>query len=281
MGSGRKSPPPPYAPADNLPTSLPPYMATRVSADESMPIYLKAYFDHYPFSRVFHLGESSKNPLYTVSARESKSSTVLLTLHKGSSRKGPIIASMELPPRAHSLYEGSIDVPPQISGSGSGEDKKGSGSVFVKHYSDWREAKHVFKMKVGVGKNTWTEEFEWRRSHGPEVQDIDRDQKGYKLVRLGGAKAGSISGDGGPRVWRQKGEASDGREVVAAFAASQAVLNTKVFKFKRMRSGATGELGTHFAIVALTSALKIWCIEHGCTDGIAGIESVFNKFVRK
>lgn len=164
-------------------------------------------------------------------------------------------------------YTNDLDFPHQLT------------LVYVKHTSDWNRAKHTFVMKVGTGDSMRSEKFEWRRSHGAEVHELHANLPGYKLVRLG--REAPSGGFGGPRLARQKGESSDGKEVVAAVAMSNSSLSPKYFKLKRLGSGATGELGNHFAIVTLTSALKIWCIEHGGTDALAGVESLLRRFTRK
>ncbi|KAI0181410.1 hypothetical protein GGR52DRAFT_524318 [Hypoxylon sp. FL1284] len=92
-----------------------------------------------------------------------------------------------------------------------------------------------------------SESFQWRHSSGAAVDSLGGRGSGWKLVRLG-ADAKPAAG---------AALSSDGKEVVASWAWNSGSL-TKKFKFQFLGSGATGELGDRFALVALASALKIW-----------------------
>jgi hypothetical protein len=50
---------------------------------------------------------------------------------------------------------------------------------------------------------------------------------------------------------------SDGKEVVASFV-DKTTLSNKVAKFEFQGSGATGELGDAFSIIAVLTALRLW-----------------------
>jgi hypothetical protein len=88
------------------------------------------------------------------------------------------------------------------------------------------------------------ERFEWRHSHGAEVDSLGGRGQGWKLVRLEASSAG------GART-------SDGREVVAAWANASMSL-TKTLNFQFFNSGANGMLGERWAVMAVITALRIW-----------------------
>ncbi|CAM1507453.1 Fc.00g070940.m01.CDS01 [Cosmosporella sp. VM-42] len=113
-----------------------------------------------------------------------------------------------------------------------------------------------FGMEVGEGANRRVERFEWRHSHGSEVKSLGRSKWGYKLVRLGGENVDPSSQaiEYGPD---RGGFTSDGKEIVAVWAdAGMSVL--KIGEFELRGSGATGEFGTAWSLMAVMSYMCIW-----------------------
>lgn len=72
-----------------------------------------------------------------------------------------------------------------------------------------------FSFDVGQGKETLRETFERRISKAVEVRSLDSMGFGWKLVRLGPDQP---QRRGVSRKVREVGEASDGKEVVAAWS---------------------------------------------------------------
>jgi hypothetical protein len=115
------------------------------------------------------------------------------------------------------------------------------------------------------------ERFEWRSSKGNEVRallDLDGEDGGRgsppgrgkikalgrKLVRL----SAEAEGVGGTRAVRDSGASSDGREVVAAWADNPRWSANRAGTLRFLGSGATGEMGDRFTVMAAATALRIW-----------------------
>ncbi|PKS08065.1 hypothetical protein jhhlp_006677 [Lomentospora prolificans] len=116
-------------------------------------------------------------------------------------------------------------------------------------------------MDVGEGAGRRLERFEWRRSHGQEVKSVGQSSWGWKLVRLGagGAEADDQVNydDEGPLT--RNGLTSDGKEVVAVWADSNSWKSiSKVGELQFLSSGASGELGIRWSLMALMSCLCMW-----------------------
>lgn len=69
---------------------------------------------------------------------------------------------------------------------------------------------------------------------------------------------GEAEGIGGTRAVRDAGTASDGKEIVAVFSDNYKARSTKLAKFRFLGTGTTGHLGPRFAVMAVTTALRIW-----------------------
>ncbi|WPH01516.1 Hypothetical protein R9X50_00436200 [Acrodontium crateriforme] len=103
----------------------------------------------------------------------------------------------------------------------------------------------------------YPEKFEWRQSRGAEVKSAASSKytTGWKLVRLSNENA---TGVGGRRKDREIGETSDGKEVVAVWANYAKMSMTKVACFQFCGTGATGELGDEWTLMAVLSVLRLW-----------------------
>ncbi|KAK0612258.1 hypothetical protein B0T14DRAFT_439782 [Immersiella caudata] len=122
-----------------------------------------------------------------------------------------------------------------------------------------------FAMQIGTGPDARVERFEWRRSHGAAVKGVAGGSGwGWKLVRmgevghggegLGGAGEGGSDGDDDGQT---DGLTSDGKEVVAVWAdAGLSLSRMGAFEFRG--SGATGDLGLLWAVMALVTCMGVW-----------------------
>jgi hypothetical protein len=59
------------------------------------------------------------------------------------------------------------------------------------------------------------------------------------------------------------GEASDGKEVVAAWSENSGMTLSKIAKFHFLGAGATGEFGDDWALMAALSAFRLWKFTSG------------------
>ena len=103
------------------------------------------------------------------------------------------------------------------------------------------------------------ENFEWRKTHGSEIRDLDRWSRGWKLVRLDGPPP---LGQGGERNGRDVGVTSDGKEVVAISGWNSSWSMTKALKFQFLGTGLNGDLGEAWELMAVMTAVRTWYMEY-------------------
>ncbi|KAK4446232.1 hypothetical protein QBC34DRAFT_440971 [Podospora aff. communis PSN243] len=95
-----------------------------------------------------------------------------------------------------------------------------------------RSEKWWFAMQIGSS----VERFEWRRSHGDAVKEVEGGSGwGWKLVRVVG----------------------EGEEVVAVWADAGLSLS-RMGAFEYRGSGATGELGLLWGVMAVVTCMCVW-----------------------
>ncbi|KAI0112938.1 hypothetical protein F4814DRAFT_420058 [Daldinia grandis] len=217
------------------------------------PQCVNAYFERKFTSSAFHLGEHADTPLYAVTMHSGWSSKPLLEMHSGPNESDPVIATAGHESRWSSGKHTIIQIFPDPSTS-AGESSSGPGSAVTAKTIDmvqknsWTRQWQELTIEVGIGKDLRLENFEWRRTRGEEVKELDRWGNGWKLVRLSGTVPGRAS-------------TSDGKEIVAVWTLNGKPSMNKFCKFQFLESGATGVLGDTFALAALISGLKIWYIE--------------------
>lgn len=95
------------------------------------------------------------------------------------------------------------------------------------------------------------ETFEWRRSSGSEVQSIEENASGWKLVRS----------DPETIINNSKTVEEMTEEVVAAWATPISMSWTHVGTFRYFGAGATGELEDEWRVLAALSAMRIYQAE--------------------
>ncbi|KAI5465050.1 hypothetical protein BGZ63DRAFT_379261 [Mariannaea sp. PMI_226] len=122
----------------------------------------------------------------------------------------------------------------------------------VKWQTVSKKERYWFGLEVGHWPDRHLDRFEWRRSHGTEVQSVGGTKWGWKLVRLGQNAAQQAA------AGREEGFSSDGGEIVAVWADAKGLTLTNIGEFQLRGSGATGELGQSFALMAVSSCLCIW-----------------------
>lgn len=186
------------------------------------------------FGKSFSLGEHQNQPLYAVTTHTGWSGQPDVVLHCGPSEASPPLAGVDSGAFTRSA---TVTLPP-LPGSarGSGEEPVG--------FSGFAHGTHSFSIEIGHDGHR--EPFEWRHSHGADVDSIGGSSSGWKLVRLAGDAPGGSGGRG-----------SDGKEVVAVWANIRMSI-TKELTFRFLGSGATGMLGERWAVMAVVTALRIW-----------------------
>ncbi|KAM0248450.1 hypothetical protein ACHAP5_003395 [Fusarium lateritium] len=247
MGNSDSKPYPPQLSSEGLEKGIPPVI--RIA-------YQSSWKKYACYARVnLEAGAPNAEPMYIISL--SKGLYGDITLHSGTSNESPPLATSSRIKQYRDDYQITL---PSFSGHGVHEETlrrpKGLKGRF------W------FGCLVGDGTEQRVERFEWRRSRGAEVRSVGQSSwGGYKLVRLGstdtkedytsseddlpeGSSSSSNSGEG---------YTSDGKEIVAVWGnASCWKTMSGVGEFQFRGSGATGELGNMWALMAVMSCMSIW-----------------------
>lgn len=112
--------------------------------------------------------------------------------------------------------------------------------------------RYTFTMPVGNGPHQHFETFEWRHSSRDEVKSLGLSGTGWKLVRT--------TPNTTPQNGHGSGFSSDGKEVVAIFAPAKSLSMsmTDIGGFQYFGSGTSPEMGYHWALMALLSAITLF-----------------------
>lgn len=135
--------------------------------------------------------------------------------------------------------------------------------------------KNIWWFALPVGPNGEMERFEWRRSRGDEVKKLGGSWRGWKLVRTRNVGSDHLKpidskdvdhvslpgySSDEEQAKSQNGDvAGDGSEIVAVWAKKGTWTSLHdLGELAFLNSGATGELGQRWAVMALMSSLSIW-----------------------
>ncbi|OTB02961.1 hypothetical protein M426DRAFT_12997 [Hypoxylon sp. CI-4A] len=202
------------------------------------------------------LGPHGREPLFAVS-KHSGWWTGLpdLVLHRGPSDAFPPLAVgmggigvgrhsiIVLPPLPESGLESSQEILLRI------EEK--TADRFHSH------VRFRFAIEVGEPGRCRREIFEWRHSHGDVVADfLDGAKNGWKLLRITDQDCDDL----------EEPSSTGGHEIVAVWAYAKLSV-TKVLKFRYLGSGASGDLGDRWNIMAAMTALRMYQRQHKHRNG--------------
>ncbi|KAK6825101.1 hypothetical protein PG989_013156 [Apiospora arundinis] len=300
-----EAPPPPYtegegneASSSSRPASAvsaaaqkvpPPAPAT--TAYRQFPAAFNLYHQKSKSGRslVYTLGEHDSEPLYTLTIHSGVSGNPSLVLHNGPDPAAPALATADkepgeetfankitgkasiitlpaLPNFGRPTTEEPLETHVTISGAGYAFSLEVQRGVLGAITGNDDSTNDNDKKDADKASEQWTRErFEWRHSRGSEVKALDRLNSGWKLVRI----HSEADGVGGTRRARDQGASSDGKELVAVFAEVSGWSTSKVVKFKFLGSGATGEMGTRWSVMAVMTALRIWDTQNGLSESAA------------
>ncbi|KAF4963433.1 hypothetical protein FZEAL_10934, partial [Fusarium zealandicum] len=221
---------------------------TTEGADKGIPRVIRALYENswsqlICFSRIsLYLSEPDSEPSYSVSFPRGWYGDVVL--HNGPDTESAPLARAEKDGSCRVDYSVSLPAMP---------DSNSGGSLEILRYPTGKKGRWWFAMEVGQRPDRHVERFEWRRSRGSEVKSIGQSRRGWKLVRLGSSKYEEYSSDGEVADERD-GFTSDGKEVVAVWASSKTFTTLSgVGELQFRGSGATGELGTLWALMTVMS----------------------------
>lgn len=217
-----------------------------------LPLSFNIYYKQW-FSSMYQIGEHENQPLFTIQRHGAWGhDNPMIVLHEGADPKGPAVGTV--------TKEGLMKHDTVIELSEGGvvtirEPLVSDVSMTLKN------SRFTFSFDVGRrGKEMHRETFEWRISKAVEVRNLDSTAFGWKLVRLSPELP---TGRGGSRGARDVGEASDGKEVVAAWSENSGMTLSKIAKFHFLGAGATGEFGDDWALMAALSAFRLWKFTSG------------------
>jgi hypothetical protein len=175
-----------------------------------------------------------------------------MTLHGGPSKYHPPLANVERAGEMHEYFSITLPALPPYE----------QRTEILRCPASRKQPWYWFAMEIGDGPHRRVERFEWRRSRGSEVRSIaDKSRWGYggwKLLRMG-----DESNDGGDHAksgMRVDGYSSDQKEVVAvwAHAGTLKTARSKMGDLEYRGTGATGELGQLWSIMAAVTYMCIW-----------------------
>ncbi|KAK3313273.1 hypothetical protein B0H66DRAFT_565744 [Apodospora peruviana] len=224
-----------------------------------LPLSFNIYYKQW-FSSMYQIGEHENRPLFTIQRHGAWGhDKPMIVLHEGDDPKGPVVGTVTK--EGLMKHDTVIELPMSPRPGSEG------GTIREPLVSDvsmtLNNSRFTFTFDVGrPGKETRRETFEWRISKAIEVRTLDSMAFGWKLVRLGPDQP-TVTGRGGPRRARDSGEASDGKEVVAAWSENSGMTLSKIIKFHFLGAGATGELGDDWALMAALSAFRLWKFTSG------------------
>jgi hypothetical protein len=218
-------PPPSYATSNGQlqPASRPGFgFGAASNVARQFPTTFNVYASGMGF-RSFHIGEHQDQPLYAIELHTWTRGPNIV-LHNNASQDSPPLAEIKV-----SGFRANIDVTlPALLTPGSSPPPAERAVAATGLHQRWN-----FGVEVGgVGGGGQREQFEWRHSRSDEVKSLGGS--GFKLVRP-----------------------SRGEEVVMVITEPGSSM-TKQLRLAFRASGATGELGERWAVMAVATALGVW-----------------------
>ncbi|KAM0808331.1 hypothetical protein AB5N19_08674 [Seiridium cardinale] len=226
-----------------------------VQINRQFPIAFSVYHGS-TFSRTYALGEHQAQPLYAISTHTGWSGQPDVVLHSGPSDSSPPLAGVDAGTFSRSA---TVELPPLPA-------SRLAAAQEPLNFSGFSNGTHGFTIEVGsTGRR---EPFEWRHSHGTEVDLLGGSSAGWKLIRLATDAPGGEGAGNGAHFVGGGSQSSDGKEVVAVWSNARMSMS-KILNFRFLGSGATGVLGERWAVMAVITALRIWDKERKASNGAA------------
>ncbi|KAF4976372.1 hypothetical protein FZEAL_6948 [Fusarium zealandicum] len=227
---------------------LPPPQISAASAQRGIPPVIQVSYKKSWTKILALLGEPDSDPIYSVSLPGGWYGDLIF--HDGPDDEQPELARATREGKWGADFSIAL---PQIPDAGSSNGRE------TLRYKVGRRERYWFGMEVGEGANRHIERFEWRRSHGKDIKSVGQSSWGWKLVRIGGGTQKEADSGSDDEQTRKDGFTSDGKEIVAVWADAKSWKGvSKVGEFQLRGSGATGELGTQWALMAIVSYMCMW-----------------------
>ncbi|PTB62563.1 hypothetical protein BBK36DRAFT_1128735 [Trichoderma citrinoviride] len=204
-----------------------------------------------------HLLNSSSEPVYTVNLPGGWWGSLIL--YDGPTVEHPPLAAVRN--TGKSGMGNLVTLPPLWPGEEVFEEKI---SRRNKGWMDaWSFAVPVLD-RAGEKATTRVERFEWVSSGGKEVKGLHEWGRGWKLRRVAGSQAAAYA----DKAWEDEKDEGDAaayeyeklqadKEVLAVWADANG-FSKRAAKFEFVNSGATGELGEAWRVMAVVSFVRVW-----------------------
>ncbi|KAF5020051.1 hypothetical protein F66182_7932 [Fusarium sp. NRRL 66182] len=223
-------------------------MSPQIAQRGIPPVLCASYKKGFSAKILVNIGEPDRQPIYSISLPLGWYGKMLL--HDGPDADSPVLAGADAEGKWRTDYGILLPSVPGVEAPQGREILRRKGKMHERYW---------FGMQVGQGHSRHVERFEWRRSHGSEVKRMGEAKYGWKFVRLGhGAEE---PGDGNPNDEPDRGDGftRDGFEVVAVWAGSGDWKSmSKIGTFQLCGSGASGELGPQWQLMALMTCMCFW-----------------------
>jgi len=243
--------PPPYSPHSSADFSGPSSLSSAPGAALKLP--QSFWLDYRRHSSTSFIGaeKGGRDFAVTVPSRMNCFAHRAITLRDGSAKDSPALVSVK-------SQKGSLGRRSVISLPSTGE--KDPGQDIVGAFGPGGSSKG-FDVTL---ENGTVEHFEWRKSKGDEVKNLASGSQGWKLVRMNSPYTLA-----GGQAEFPPGYTSDGREIVAVAAYPKMFRNSPRFEF--LGSGARGEMGVRFELVAAISFVHMYeiAMQQGSGAGAA------------
>ncbi|KAL6872379.1 hypothetical protein HDV57DRAFT_511469 [Trichoderma longibrachiatum] len=225
----------------------------------TLPNAMELSYDSSWSKFTLHLLDSaSSEPVYTFNLPEGWWGGLIL--HGGPTAKHPPLAAVRN--TGKSAMGNLVTLPPLGPGQEVFEEK------ILRRRNGWMD---IWSFAVPVPdrageKGTTTTRVEWVSSGGKEVKELHEWGRGWKLRRVA-ANYGDAHADN--HLDEEKGEGGDAaayeheklhtdNEVLAVWADAKGLSMKKAARFEFVNSGATGELGQAWALMAVVSFVRVW-----------------------
>ncbi|KAL7898614.1 hypothetical protein HDV63DRAFT_374252 [Trichoderma sp. SZMC 28014] len=188
------------------------------------------------------LGEVSSEPLYTFTLPQGWFGDLIM--YNGPTSEHPPLAAVRN--TGKSGMGNAVTLPPLGSGQEVLEEKMSRRS---KGLMDVFSFAAVVQVREGEKTTRRVERFEWVGSGSKEVKDLHEWKHGWKLRRVAASGADEDEDEATNEI--------PAGEILAVWADST-ISKRKAAKFQFLNSGATGELGEAWALMAVITFVRVW-----------------------
>ncbi|RFU76195.1 atp synthase alpha chain precursor [Trichoderma arundinaceum] len=221
-------------------------------AGVTFPNTMELYYDPSWKKLKLSLGESPSEPLYMFNLPEGWWGDLIM--YNGPTLEHPPLAAVRN--TGKTAMGNVVTLPPLGSGQEVIEEKmsrRRNGMMDVFSFAA------VVEVREGEKPTRRVERFEWVSSGSKEVKDLHEWSHGWKLRRVaanGADEDADKDADADDEKYEAANDSTPG-EILAVWADATKSLK-KAAKFQFINSGATGELGDAWALMAVITFVRVW-----------------------